>query len=103
MARRVVGSRRVEVAKTAFAFYVANIADYGAVYGSLSTVIAFLFFVFVAANVFLLGAEAASEWPAVRDERAGRAGGEPLRVRLARALRRLVARGDDRGKLREPR
>jgi membrane protein len=65
-----------ELAKTAFAFYIANIADYGAIYGSLATVMAFLFFVFVAANVFLLGAEVASEWPAVRDAPATREGGE---------------------------
>jgi membrane protein len=86
-----------EVAKTAFAFYVANVADYGAVYGPLAAVIAFLLFVFVAANVFLLGAEVASEWPAVRDEAAVRSAGEPLRERLRRALRRLVPRPDRPG------
>jgi len=47
--------------------------------------------------VFLLGAEVASEWPAVRDEPAERSAGEPLRVRLRRALRRLVTRPDRPG------
>lgn len=56
-----------EAAKTGFAIYLANFADYNAVYASLATVVAFLFFVFVTANVFLLGAEVAVEWPSVRD------------------------------------
>lgn len=58
-----------ELVKTGFSFYLENLADYGAVYGSLATVVAFLVFVFLAANVMVLGAEAASEWAAVRDGR----------------------------------
>ena len=60
-----------EAAKTGFGVYLDNFGNYGAVYGSIGAIIAFLFFVFVSANVFLLGAEAASEWPRARD-RAGR-------------------------------
>jgi membrane protein len=55
-----------ELAKYGFALYLAHFADYGAVYASLGSVIAFLVFVFVAANVALLGAEFASEWRCVR-------------------------------------
>lgn len=53
----------VEAAKRGFAFYLENFGDYNAVYGSLGAVIAFLAFVYLAANLFLLGAELAAEWP----------------------------------------
>ena len=49
-----------------FALYVGNFAHYNAIYGSLGAVIAFMFFVYLAAELFLLGAELASEWPRVR-------------------------------------
>jgi membrane protein len=55
-----------EVAKTLFDLYLQTVANYGVVYGSLGTVIALLVFLYIAASVFLLGAEMASEWPAVR-------------------------------------
>lgn len=50
-----------ELLKTGFSVYVENFRDYSAVYGSIGAVIAFLFFVFIAANLFLLGAELGSE------------------------------------------
>ena len=56
-----------ELAKSGFAFYLSNFGNYSAVYGSLGAVVAFMLFVFLAANVFLLGAEVASEWPGVRE------------------------------------
>ncbi len=49
-----------------FAVYVQHFANYNAVYGSLGAVIALMFFVYLSALVFLLGAEVASEWPRVR-------------------------------------
>jgi membrane protein len=55
-----------ELAKTAFTLYLSKFADYGAVYASLGSVIAFLVFVYLAAFVALLGAEFAAEWPRVR-------------------------------------
>lgn len=58
-----------ELVKVGFSFYLANFARYGAVYGSLGTVVAFLVFVFLAANVMVLGAEAASQWRGVREGR----------------------------------
>ena len=54
-----------EAVKTGFAFYLHNVASYGAVYGSIATVIALAFFVFLSANVFLAGAEIAAAWPRV--------------------------------------
>lgn len=46
-----------------FSAYVAHIADYNRVYGPLGALVAFLFFVYLASAVFLLGAEVASEVP----------------------------------------
>ncbi len=54
-----------EAVKNGFAFYLQNFGNYDAVYGSLGTVVAFLLFVFVSANIMLLGAEMAAEWPRV--------------------------------------
>ena len=54
-----------EGVKNGFAIYLRNFGNYDAVYGSLGTVVAFLFFVYVSANIMLLGAEMASEWPRV--------------------------------------
>ncbi len=62
------------LAENLFAVYVGNFANYNAVYGSLGAVIAFMFFVYLASELFLLGAEVASEWPRVR---ASLARGEP--------------------------
>lgn len=63
-----------ELLKRAFSFYLDRFADYSAVYGSLGAVIAFMFFVYLAGIVFLLGAEMAAAWP---DVRAGRRDPDP--------------------------
>lgn len=55
-----------ELLKSGFSFYLENFANYSAVYGSLGAVIAFMFFVYLASLVFLLGAEMAAIWPGVR-------------------------------------
>ncbi len=55
-----------EILKRGFALYLENFANYSAVYGSLGAVIAFMFFVFLASIVFLIGAEMAAIWPGVR-------------------------------------
>lgn len=78
-----------ELAKAGFSFYLENAANYGAVYASLGGIVAFLVFIFVTANLFLLGAEAASEWPAVRDEPLPEPSQEPLKERLGSGLRGL--------------
>jgi membrane protein len=54
-----------EVAKVGFAIYVANFSNYNVVFGSLGAVVAFLFWVFLSANIMLLGAEVAAEYPRV--------------------------------------
>jgi membrane protein len=86
------------VLQNLFAFYVGNFAHYNAIYGSLGAVIAFMFFVYLAAELFLLGAEIASEWPRVRDEleRDGPAqNGQPLASQTRAALRGLWVHGEE--------
>ncbi len=94
----LVATAGFELARSGFGFYLTTIADYGAVYASLATVVAFLVFVFVAAVVLLLGAEAASEWPGVRrgdaDADAGADAG-PLGRRVWGLLKGLVVRTHD--------
>lgn len=55
-----------EAAKVGFSFYLRNFGNYNAIYGSLGAVVVFMLFIFIAANVLLMGAEIASEWPRVR-------------------------------------
>jgi membrane protein len=77
-------------AENLFALYVGHFGRYNAVYGSLGAVIAFMFFVYLVSQVFLLGAEAAAEWPRVRASLAGGEADEPGRP-LAGRLRQGVA------------
>lgn len=58
----VVAGLAFELVKNGFAVYVAHLAHYNRVYGPLGAVIAFMFFVYLAASVFLFGAEVASEY-----------------------------------------
>lgn len=91
-----------EAAKVGFAFYLTSFGNYSAVYGSVAAIIIFMFFVFIAANVFLLGAEMASEWPRVHageyddeEEEEPHGGGERGWREQARVLgRKLVFRRD---------
>ncbi|HXH97608.1 MAG TPA: YihY/virulence factor BrkB family protein [Gaiellaceae bacterium] len=78
------------VAENLFALYVGHFGHYNAVYGSLGAVIAFMFFVYLVSQVFLLGAEAAAEWPRVRESLA-RGDVEESGPPLGRRLRRDVA------------
>jgi len=55
-----------ELAKRGFSLYLESFARYSDVYGSLGAVIAFMVFVYVAAIVFMVGAEMVSLWPRVR-------------------------------------
>lgn len=53
----------LRVLEAGFAVYVARFADYDVVYGSLATVVAFLFFVYLSACVVLFGGQVAAAWP----------------------------------------
>jgi len=79
-----------------FSVYVGNFAHYNAVYGGLGAVIAFMFFVYLAADVLLLGAEVASEWPRVRRDLEQHhddpSNGAPPKQQITDALRSLWVR-----------
>jgi membrane protein len=50
-----------EIVQLGFAFYVANLGHYAKTYGALGGVIAFLFFIYISANILLFGGEIAKE------------------------------------------
>jgi membrane protein len=56
------------VLQNLFALYLSYFGNFNAVYGSLGAMIAFLFFVYLSATLFLLGAYAAAYVPIVRAE-----------------------------------
>ena len=75
----LVAAAGFEVAQWGFSAYLASFAHYNKVYGSLGAIIAFLFFVYLASAVFLLGAEVASEYPRVNRARPAGQGNPPPR------------------------
>jgi membrane protein len=52
-----------EAVKIGFTIYLENFSSYDVVFGSLGAVVAFLFWVYLSANIFLLCAEIVSETP----------------------------------------
>ena len=88
----VVAAVGFELAQRGFALYLENFSNYSAIYGSLGAVITFLVFIYIAAMVFLLGAEMATLWPRVRagefDDSDG--DGEPFGEQVRGFLRGLV-------------
>lgn len=67
-----------------FSFYRANFADYNKTYGSLGAIVAFMFWLWLATTVILLGAEIGAEMErqTVRDTTTG--GPKPLGDRGAK-------------------
>ncbi len=53
----IFGAVGWELAKTAFGWYLLNVANYQFIYGTLSTAIVLLFWAYVIASLFLLSAE----------------------------------------------
>ena len=53
----LVGAAVFELVKRAFLFYLGRVADFEAMYGSLSSIIVLLLWLYVSALVLLLGAE----------------------------------------------
>jgi membrane protein len=62
----LVAALLFEVVKHGFSLYVANFGRYDLIYGSLGTVVALLFWIYLSAVILLLGAEVASEYPLVK-------------------------------------
>jgi uncharacterized BrkB/YihY/UPF0761 family membrane protein len=73
-----------------------DFSRYNAIYGSLATVMTFLFFVYVIAWILLLGAEFAYAW----SQPAGPPG-PPIRARLLGAARGLFVHHQDEPPLEE--
>ena len=58
----IFASVMFELAKTGFAFYLANLSSLDLVYGSVTTVVVLMLFLYVVAMVLVLGAELSSEY-----------------------------------------
>lgn len=57
----LVAALLFEVAKLTFSFYLENFTSYDVVFGSLGAAAAFLFWIYVSANLMLFGAEVAAQ------------------------------------------
>ena len=62
----VVAAVLFEVGKSLFVWYLNNIATYDRVYGSLTSVMALLFWIYISALILILGAEISSEYGRMR-------------------------------------
>jgi membrane protein len=65
----VVATIGLAIVKVGLELYFEQLADLGAIYGSLGAIMALLIFVYAAANVVVFGAEFASEWARLPDTR----------------------------------
>jgi membrane protein len=85
-----------EAVKIGFNIYIENFRNFDLVFGSLGAVLAFLFWVYISANILMLGATMAAATPNVAaglyDQRAPSTGPRrTLPQKIARELRKLVA------------
>jgi membrane protein len=91
-----------EAVKIGFNVYLENFSNYDLVFGSLGAVVAFLFWVYLSANILLLGAEVAAETPLVASgvfDQPGPATGprRTLRQKIGRELKKLVVQQTPEG------
>lgn len=94
-----------EAAKIGFSIYLENFSSYDLVYGSLGAVVAFLFWVYLGANILLFGAEVASEYPRVLRgdyDAVERAPPRPLRETVRAKIRGLFVHEREDGSARPP-
>ncbi len=89
----LLGAVGFEIVKFGFAYYLSNFARYNVIYGSLGAVIAFLFFVYLAASIFLFGAEIAAAWPGSTEPDEGPT--VPLKQQVRGFVRGLFLREDE--------
>ncbi len=84
------------IASAGFGYYVANIADFGATYGSIGAVVVFLMWIYVAAYALFFGAALATEAEIEIEARIARAralaDAERQRSFILRGLKRLWTR-----------
>jgi membrane protein len=92
-----------ELIKFGFSFYVANFKNFDVIFGSLGAIATYMFWVYLNSQIMLSGAELATIYPAVREQKfrqprfAGM--GVPFTTKVYRAVRRLFVR--DKPKLSE--
>jgi membrane protein len=91
----VLASVLFEAVKISFSVYLENFGNYDLVFGSLGAVVAFLFWVYLSANILLLGAEVAAETPYVvagaYDKRGPSTGpSRTLPQKIGHELRKLI-------------
>ncbi|HVF79390.1 MAG TPA: YihY/virulence factor BrkB family protein [Solirubrobacteraceae bacterium] len=65
----IVAAIGLAIVKQGLELYFEQLADFGAIYGSLGAAMALLIFVYAAANVVVFGAEFAVEWARADDTR----------------------------------
>lgn len=70
----IVAALGLAIVKQGLELYFEELADFGAIYGSLGAAMALLIFVYAAANVVVFGAEFAVEWARAGDTRSNRQG-----------------------------
>ncbi len=61
----LIAALAFELLKAGFTFYLQNFGTFDVVYGSLASVIILLFWIFLTANILILGAEIGAELPGV--------------------------------------
>ncbi len=104
----LVAALLFEATKVGFTIYLENFSNYNVVFGSLGAVVAFLFWIFISANILLLGAEIASEYPRVMrgdyDEVTPKPKGPklPLSVKVREFLHGLVWHEHERARPKRP-
>ncbi|MCH8052191.1 MAG: YihY/virulence factor BrkB family protein [Chloroflexi bacterium] len=93
----IIAALAFELVKNLFGFYVANFASFDVVFGSLGAVAAFLFWVFISAQIMLFGAEVARAYQTVERStvKQGKLKGMglPLHITIWRIVRGLFVRG----------
>jgi membrane protein len=65
----IVAAIGLAIVRQGLELYFEQLADFGAIYGSLGAAMALLIFVYASANVVVFGAEFASEWSRHPDTR----------------------------------
>jgi len=97
----LVATALFELLKNGFAIYIASFSSYKGAYGALGGILLFLIWTYLSANILLIGAELASEYPRVlrgdyAEEEAQPKEPRPLIETVGRALRGLVHHQVDR-------
>jgi membrane protein len=95
----IIAALAFELVKNLFGFYVENFASFDVVFGSLGAIAAFLFWVFVSAQIMLFGAEVSRAYQTVEhsavEQGAFKGMGAPFHLKVWRIVRGLFVRGPE--------